>query len=83
MFFVALTPERKPLGLYRSMREAQEAIAAAEPDVVRQGTYQIHPIGGQRDADQAGLKLSVHYRLEKFDGDYVGQAPVEVIEGEG
>lgn len=81
--FVALKPDKTPLGIYPDMGAAQTAIAADEPCIVKQGLYQIHPISTQGDADALKLKVQIHYRLEKFDGDYAGQAPVEVIEGVG
>ncbi len=81
--FVALGPDKKPLGLYPDMTAAQEGIAAAEPDVLKQSLYQIHPIRSPRDADALKLKIEITYCLEKFDGDYVGQAPIEVLTGEG
>lgn len=81
--FVALKPDKTPLGLYEDMGAAQAGIAAAEPDVLKQSLYQIHPIRSPRDADALKLKIEIHYCLEKFDGDYVGQAPIEVLTGEG
>lgn len=81
--FVALKPDKTPLGAYPDMKAAQDAIAEVEPDVVAQGLYQIHPIRSERDAEALKLKIHIHYCLEKFDGDYVGQAPIEVLTGEG
>ena len=31
--------------------------------------------------DLSTIDLKVEFKLEKFDGDYVGQEPIEVIEG--
>lgn len=81
--YVALKPDRTPLGIYPDMGAAQTAIAVDEPCVIRQGLYQIHPISSPKDADALKLKVEIHYRLEKFEGDYVGQAPIEVLEGVG
>lgn len=84
--YVALKPDKTPLGIYPDMGSAQDAIAIDEPDIIRQGLYQIHPIRTQGDADALKLKINIHYRLEKFDGDYTGQAgqaPVEILEGVG
>ena len=81
--YVALKPDKSPLGIYPDMAAAQTAIACHEPCIIRQGLYQIHPIQSPKDADVLKLKINIHYCLEKFDGDYVGQAPIEVIEGVG
>jgi hypothetical protein len=81
--YVALKPDKSPLGIYPDMSAAQTAIEVMEPDILKQGLYQIHPIRTPGDADALKLKLQIHYRLEKFDGDYTGQAPVEVLEGVG
>jgi hypothetical protein len=82
MFFAALKPDKTPLGAYPSMKAAQDAIAADEPDVLRQSQYQIHPIQSPADADALKLKVCVHWKLEKFDGEFAGQAPAEVLEGD-
>lgn len=79
MFFVALKPDKTPLGIYPDQPSAQQAIAAAEPDVIEQGRYQIHPITSPKDADALKIKVNIHYRLEKFEN---GQL-IEVLEGEG
>ncbi len=81
--YVALKPDKTPLGIYPDMGAAQAAIATDEPCIIRQGLYQIHPIREPKDADALKLKLNIHYRLEKFDGECEGQLPVEVIEGVG
>lgn len=81
--YVALKPDKTPLGIYPDMGAAQGAIERDEACVIRQGLYQIHPINTPGDADALKLKVQIHYRLEKFEGEYSGQAPVEVIEGEG
>lgn len=81
--YVALKPDKTPLGIYPDMGLAQAAIADDEPCIIKQGLYQIHPIRTQGDADALKLKVQIHYRLEKFEGECTGQAPVEVIEGEG
>lgn len=81
--YVALKPDKSPLGIYSDMGTAQLAIAADEPCIIKQGLYQIHPIQSPKDVDALKLKLNIHFCLEKFDGDFTGQAPVEVIEGVG
>jgi hypothetical protein len=81
--YVALKPDKSPLGIYPDMGAAQAAIAVDEPCIIKQGLYQIHPISSQKDADALKLKINIHYCLEKFDGDYAGQQPVEVLEGVG
>lgn len=81
--YVALKPDKTPLGIYPDMGAAQKAIEAEEPCIIKQGLYQIHPIRTQGDADALKLKINIEFRLEKFNGDYTGQAPVEVIEGVG
>lgn len=78
--FVALRPDKSPLGLYPDMRAAQEAIAQAEPDVIAQGRYQIHPIKEPADAARLNVKLIYDLTLEKFDQD--GRL-LEVIEYHG
>jgi hypothetical protein len=87
MIYVALRPQTgpkpDPLGVYVSMKAAQDAIAEAEPNVLLQALYQIHPLASQKDADALYLKVTCAYRLEKFNGEYVGQEPTEVIEGVG
>lgn len=81
--YVALKPDKTPLGIYLDMGAAQTAIAVDEPCIIKQGMYQIHPIQSPKDADALKLKINIEYRLEKFDGDYIGQEPIEVIEGVG
>lgn len=83
LVFVALKPDKTPLGVYPTLKEAQEGIAFYEPDVMAQCQFQIHPIRSSQDAEQLKLKVQIHYCLEKYDGEYVGQAPVEVLTGEG
>ena len=83
--FAAVKPDKKPLGLYATMKEAQDAIAADEPDIIKQGLYQIHPIPDDPDERQEllgilKLKVIETWKIEKFDGEYVGQEPVEVVE---
>lgn len=79
MFFVAMKPDKTPLGVYPNMQAAQVAIADAEPDVIEQGKYKIHPITSPGDADALKIKLNIHYRLDKFEGGNL----VETLEGEG
>lgn len=81
MIYVVVTAEGKPLGGYPSMRDAQEAIAAVEPDVVLQGTYKIHPIANPGDAERVKLNLIWKITVDKFDGE-TGEL-VETVEREG
>jgi hypothetical protein len=83
--FAAVKPDKSPLGLFITMKDAQDAIAADEPDIIKQGQYQIHPI--PEDPDEAQdllgvlkLKIVETWKVEKFDGEYVGQEPVEIVE---
>lgn len=81
LFFVVLKPDKKPLETpFLTMADAQQGIAALEPDVLEQSKYQIHPIHQWSDLRQLSVKPMEKVKLEKFDGEYVGQAPVEVIE---
>jgi hypothetical protein len=82
MFFAVLKPDKTSLGAYASQRDAQDAIALVEPDIIEQGRYQIHQIQDPADAARLSLKVQVKWKLEKFDGEYLGQAPTEVLEGE-
>lgn len=80
--FVVLKPDKTPLPApYLSMADAQTAIAKIEPDILVQSTYQIHPLQSSQDAERLRIKVNVSWTLEKFDGEYVGQAPLEVLEG--
>lgn len=81
--FVALKPDKTPLGLYPDMKAAQDGIAADEPDVVKQSAYQIHPIADPKDLDRLKLKLLVHFKLEKFEGEGTCGKLLEVIEYDG
>jgi hypothetical protein len=67
--FVALKPDKSPLGLYPDMTAAQTAIAADEACVLRQGLYQIHPIKEPEDATRLNIKLIYDLKLEKFEGE--------------
>jgi hypothetical protein len=82
VLFVVLKPDKTPLPTpFVTMAEAQGAIAEIEPDIIVQGTYQIHPIQGPQDAERLKIKVSVAWKLEKFEGEYTGQEPFEVLEG--
>lgn len=79
--YVVLRPDKTPMAEpFVNMADAQKAIAALEPDVIAQGAYQIHPITSFEDLKRLNVKPMEKVRLEKFDGEYVGQAPVEVVE---
>lgn len=81
--YVALKPDKTPLGMYPDMPAAQAAIAIDEPCVIKQGLYQIHPIQTPRDAE--ALKLNLHWKIEiqKRNGDDQSQPPVEIVVREG
>lgn len=82
LLYVVLKPDKTPLPApYLSMADAQIAIAEIEPDVLAQAAYQIHPIASPADAERLKIKVQIDWKLEKFDGEYVGQAPTEVLEG--
>jgi hypothetical protein len=81
--FVALKPDKSPLGLFETMRAAQDGIAAAEPDIVKQSAYQIHPIAEPADLERLKLKMLVHFKLEKFEGEGNGGKLLETIEYDG
>lgn len=81
LFYVVLKPDKKPLETpFLTQADAQQAIAEVEPDIVKQSQYQIHPISQLSDLRQLSVQPREKIKLEKFDGEYVGQAPVEVIE---
>lgn len=81
MFYVVLKPDKKPIETpFLDMASAQQAIAEVEPDIVRQAQYTIHPISQLSDLRQLSVRPCEKVKLEKFDGEYVGQEPVEVIE---
>ncbi len=81
MFFVVLKPDKTPMEApFMSMADAQAAIAVAEPDIVLQSKYQIHPIHQLSDLKSLAVKHRETVVIEKFDGEYVGQPPVEVVE---
>jgi hypothetical protein len=82
VLYVVLKPDKTPLPApYLSMGDAQAAIAEIEPDVIAQCGYQIHPLESAQDAERLKIKIQVDWKLEKFDGEYVGQAPTETLEG--
>jgi hypothetical protein len=81
MFYVVLKPDRTPMeSPFMTMAEAQQAVADAEPDIVLQSNYRIHPIHNLSDLKALNVKHRETVTIEKFDGEYVGQPPVEVVE---
>lgn len=81
LFYVVLKPDKTPLQTpFLTMADAQSEIDAVEPDVLERSKYQIHPISQLSDLRQLSVKPCEKITIEKFDGEYVGQAPVEVIE---
>jgi hypothetical protein len=81
LFYVVLKPDKKPVeSPFLTMKDAQDEIERIEPDIVLRSQYQIHPISQLSDLRQISVKPCEKIKLEKFDGEYVGQAPVEVIE---
>lgn len=80
--FCVQCPDRSLMGPYESMLSAQQAIADREPDPIEQNKYQIHPItpeNRREKEEELGLRVVETWTLEKFDGEYVGQSPAEVI----
>jgi hypothetical protein len=81
MFFVVLKPDKTPMETpFATMSDAQVSIEAAEPDLVGRSRYQIHPVHNLSDLKSLSVKHRETVTIEKFDGEYVGQAPVEVVE---
>jgi hypothetical protein len=81
LFYVVLKPDKTPLQTpFLTMKQAQDEIDAVEPVLLERSKYQIHPISQLSDLRQLSVKPCEKIRVEKFDGEYVGQAPVEVIE---
>jgi hypothetical protein len=81
LFYVVMKPDKTPVETpFLSMGEAQQEIEAIEPDVLRRNHYVIYPISKLSDLRDINVKPCESIVLEKFDGEYVGQAPVEVIE---
>ena len=79
LLYVVLKPDKTPVATpYLSMEEAQIAIAEIEPDPVKQGEYQIHPIASVEEANRLKIKVIEEITLECFDGEYIGQDPVAV-----
>lgn len=81
MFFVVLKPDKTPMeSPFMTMADAQAEIARVEPDIVLQSNYRIHPIHNLSDLKALNVKHRETVVIEKFDGEFVGQAPVEVVE---
>ncbi len=81
MFYVVLKPDKTPMeSPFVTMEDAQKGVAAVEPDIVLQSNYRIHPIHNLSDLKALGVKHRETVIIEKFDGEYVGQEPVEVVE---
>lgn len=81
MFYVVLKPDKTPMeSPFMTMADAQAAVAQAEPDIVLQSNFRIHPIHNLSDLKALSVTQRETVVIEKFDGEYVGQAPVEVIE---
>lgn len=81
MFFVVMKPDKTPMeSPFMTMKAAQDAVAEVEPDIVLQSNYRIHPIHNLSDLKALNVTQRETVVIEKFDGEYVGQAPVEVVE---
>jgi hypothetical protein len=82
MYFAVLKPDKTPIpDIFPDMSAAQRAIEELESCPIAQGKYQIHPISRENesaDLERINIKAIEIWTLEKFDGEYVGQAPVEV-----
>jgi hypothetical protein len=82
LVYAVLRPDKTPLPApCLSMAEAQQAIADLEPDPVKQGEYQIHPLNLANPDEAEQLKIKVIERVEiaMFDGERQGQEPVQVV----
>lgn len=80
LFYVVIKPDKKPLETpFLTMQQAQTAIEAIEPDPLERNHYAIHPISQLSDLRVLNVTPNEKITLEKFDGEYVGQSPVEVI----
>lgn len=81
LFYVVMKPDKTPVETpFLSQSAAQDAIGALEPDVMKQSNYVIYPISKLSDLRDINVKPCETATIEKYDGEYVGQAPVEVIE---
>jgi RecG-like helicase len=81
LFYVVMKPDRTPVETpFLTQTEAQQEIEAIEPDVLKRNHYVIYPISQLSDLRDISVKPCETITLEKFDGEFVGQAPVEVIE---
>src|SRR5687768_7964254 len=82
MYFAVLKPDKTPVpDIFPDMASAQKAIEEMEPCPIAQGSYQIHPISEEnesRDLERIGLRTIEVAMVEMFDGEYVGQEPVEI-----
>jgi len=84
MFYVVLKPDKTPMeSPFLSMQEAQQAVAAIEPDIVLQAKYQIHPLADAKDAERLSIKVLWKIEIEKRNGDDQSQPPVETVTREG
>jgi len=82
LVFAVLKPDKTPLPApCLSMAEAQQVIASLEPDPVKQGEYQIHPLNlaDPKEADRLNIKVIERVEVAMFDGEFQGQEPVQVV----
>lgn len=80
-FYVVLRPNKTPVETpFLNMVAAQEEIKKLEPDEILQSRWQIHPIHNLNELKSLGVKHRETVSIAKFDGEYVGQEPVEVVE---
>lgn len=82
LVYAVLRPDKTPLPApCLSMVEAQQMIADLEPDPVKQGEYQIHPLNLNQPEEAERLNIKVIERVEvaMFDGECRGQEPVDVV----
>lgn len=81
LFYVVMKPDKKPVERpFLSQTDAQAEIERIEPDLLERNKYVIYPISQLSDLRDISVRPVEVVTLEKFDGEYVGQAPVEVIE---
>jgi hypothetical protein len=81
LFYVVIKPDKTPVeSPFLDMKSAQDEIERIEPDITLRSQYQIHPISQLSDLRQLSVRPCEKITIEKFNGEYVGQVAVEVIE---
>lgn len=81
LFYVVLKPDKTPMQApFIDMASAQTEIDRVEADLLKRNEYQIHAISQLSDLKYLNVSYTEKVTIAKFDGEYVGQAPVEVFE---